>query len=162
MRKRLSEKALREYTEKGQRWCPKCETVKAIDDFYKSKRDGHDSRCKVCRKLDAREYVKTGYWVRRDAEYYKRPDVRKRVNAYQRERRKRPDMIIKNACRSFANHAIGVGKISREPCAVCGEKQSEAHHNDYNQPLLIVWLCPSCHRYLHCCTLKQLVEETSG
>ena len=41
------------------------------------------------------------------------------------------------------------GELQREPCALCGQEQGEAHHLDYNEPLLIVWLCGECHRKVH-------------
>lgn len=41
------------------------------------------------------------------------------------------------------------GKIMKLPCSQCGAQEAEKHHPDYSQPLLIVWLCSSCHRQLH-------------
>ncbi|OQY69567.1 MAG: hypothetical protein B6D44_17670 [Ignavibacteriales bacterium UTCHB2] len=42
------------------------------------------------------------------------------------------------------------GNISPQPCEVCGTTKSiEAHHEDYSQPLDIVWLCTPHHRELH-------------
>ena len=33
------------------------------------------------------------------------------------------------------------GLLSRKPCEICGAEKSEAHHDDYSEPLKIVWLC---------------------
>ena len=49
------------------------------------------------------------------------------------------------------------GRIRREPCQFCGAEEStwgkarkagpiEAHHVDYAQPFLVVWVCFTCHR----------------
>lgn len=41
------------------------------------------------------------------------------------------------------------GIIIQEPCSVCGESITEAHHIDYNKPLDVVWLCNQHHREIH-------------
>lgn len=45
--------------------------------------------------------------------------------------------------------AIESGKLSREPCARCGEPETLPHHEDYDRPLDVVWLCRSCHSHHH-------------
>lgn len=46
-------------------------------------------------------------------------------------------------------NALRTGTLNPEPCAVCGETTTDAHHEDYNKPLDIVWLCRSHHRLRH-------------
>jgi len=36
------------------------------------------------------------------------------------------------------------GTIKKEPC-FCGENKSEAHHEDYNFPYKVIWLCKEHH-----------------
>ena len=62
------------------------------------------------------------------------------------QRRKHPDEI---RARSAANHAIRDGKISPQACEVCGEEKTQAHHDDYNYPLKVRWLCVRCHNEWH-------------
>lgn len=125
--------------------CGKCKQEKPISEFYKHKRDGYQSQCKTCRKEVQREYAKTGYFTRYQSQYEQKPKVKKRIAEY----RKKPRVKIKNMARWYTNHEIRAGRINREPCAMCNKEQAEAHHLDYNQPLLIVWLCPDCHRKVH-------------
>src|SRR3990167_3093473 len=54
-----------------------------------------------------------------------------------REQRWRAYNAVANAKRS--------GKLIPEPCNACGGK-AEAHHNDYDKPLEVVWLCRKHHR----------------
>ena len=51
--------------------------------------------------------------------------------------------------RMAARTALKAGKITRGPCEKCGAEKAEMHHPDYSKPLLVVWLCQTCHRKLH-------------
>lgn len=51
--------------------------------------------------------------------------------------------------RSTLNHYLRDKKIQRMPCEICGDKKAEAHHDDYDKPLDIRWLCKNCHRKWH-------------
>lgn len=129
--------------------CGKCKQEKPVSDFYPSKRDGYRSRCKLCHREDCKEYAKTGYWSRYNREYFRKPEVKKHINNYRREYNKRPDVRIKVLARWYTKNEIKTSRVRREPCAFCGREQVEAHHKDYTQPLLIVWLCASCHHQIH-------------
>lgn len=45
--------------------------------------------------------------------------------------------------------AIDTGEIQKQPCEVCGKEETEAHHDDYNKPLEVRWLCKDCHKEWH-------------
>ena len=45
--------------------------------------------------------------------------------------------------------AILGGYLVREPCEVCGVARTDAHHDDYNEPLKVRWLCRADHAALH-------------
>ena len=45
--------------------------------------------------------------------------------------------------------AIEKGLLTRQPCEECGDKQAEAHHDDYAKPLDVRWLCRSHHKQWH-------------
>lgn len=50
--------------------------------------------------------------------------------------------------RELFNHYMRDKHIDRQPCEICGEK-AEAHHDDYNKPLDVRWLCFKHHREWH-------------
>ena len=41
------------------------------------------------------------------------------------------------------------GTIVKQPCAKCGAAKADGHHEDYDRPLDLTWLCPSHHRKRH-------------
>lgn len=57
-------------------------------------------------------------------------DKKKRIHAY---------YVVADAKRK--------GKLVPQDCSACGAK-AEAHHNDYDKPLEVVWLCRKHHRLI--------------
>jgi hypothetical protein len=51
--------------------------------------------------------------------------------------------------RRYINTQIQRGKLKRQPCEVCGCLETQAHHNDYDKPMDIRWLCKEHHDALH-------------
>jgi hypothetical protein len=51
--------------------------------------------------------------------------------------------------RSFVSTYLKRGKIKKLACEVCGCSESQAHHEDYNKPLEVIWLCKACHKAIH-------------
>ena len=41
------------------------------------------------------------------------------------------------------------GPVTRQPCEVCGADEVDGHHDDYDKPLAVRWLCRLHHRRLH-------------
>lgn len=53
--------------------------------------------------------------------------------------------------RSYANTYKNRGKLIQEDCEDCGNPDSQMHHEDYDKPLEVTWLCRDCHLQLHNC-----------
>lgn len=49
----------------------------------------------------------------------------------------------------YFNHYVRDKHIEKQPCKKCGNKKAEAHHDDYDKPLEVRWLCVKCHRQWH-------------
>lgn len=45
--------------------------------------------------------------------------------------------------------AMRRGLVEKQPCAICGDEKSEAHHPDYSRPADVIWLCRKHHRQAH-------------
>ena len=52
-------------------------------------------------------------------------------------------------CRSHANTYLRRGKIQKENCIKCGSVNSQMHHEDYDKPLDVIWMCRPCHIDMH-------------
>jgi hypothetical protein len=70
-----------------------------------------------------------------------------------REWRKRnrltAEQRAKDNARSHASMAVRRGQIERRPCGNCNDMFGEMHHDDYDDPLAVEWLCRPCHLKLH-------------
>ena len=112
------------------------------------------SRCKACCKKRSI----TIYHPRRtqkQAEYYKR--------WYDERGRKRPDNYKDVIVLWQSNHqdsvkasrkvlrAIREGLLERPvKCSLCGKpRKTNGHHEDYNSPYAVLWVCASCHKKIH-------------
>ena len=88
---------------------------------------------------------KTGTWGE------KAKNRAKTRNDYFRLYRRDKRDPIKVLARHHVMVAVANGTLVKQPCNVCGlaEGRIEAHHEDYNMPLDVVWLCPKHHRETH-------------
>jgi hypothetical protein len=44
--------------------------------------------------------------------------------------------------------AIRQGELKKLPCIICGCLKVEAHHDDYDKPLDVIWVCKNHHYQL--------------
>lgn len=54
-----------------------------------------------------------------------------------------------HAAHHAVEHGLKRGDLERQPCEECGTEKVEAHHDDYEKPLEVQWLCRLHHRRLH-------------
>lgn len=131
--------------------CFKCKAVKPLDEFYKHSRmaDGHVNKCKECNKLDVRENrnKKLDYYREYDRVRAKTADRIKLASEINKAWREADTRRVK--CHNAVARAIKSGELVRLPCIRCGDEKSVAHHEDYDKPLDVVWLCQPCHKQRH-------------
>ena len=60
-----------------------------------------------------------------------------------------PEQRKKAKARSYANIYKRRGKLVQQPCEYCGDPHSQIHHDDYDKPLEVRWLCRPCHLKRH-------------
>ena len=146
--------------------CSKCKAVKSTDLFSKnrSQNDGLQNNCKQCVK----EYDQTD----RGRAIKKKSVAKYRCSAKSREWRKKwraalpPEKRVnqnkakkdynlnnpyKRKAHSLIRCAIRRGDLIRpNSCSEClKDGKPHAHHDDYNNPLDVRWLCDICHADWH-------------
>lgn len=126
--------------------CFKCGVEKPLTDFYKHPKmaDGHVNKCKLCNKKDVRENRS------QKVEYYRKYDKERgnrQGKEYNKEYRER--FPKKYAAHVLVNNHVRDGKLEKKPCEVCGVENAVAHHDDYDKPLEVRWLCQAHHVQWH-------------
>lgn len=145
--------------------CFKCKETKDISEFYKHSemKDGYLNKCKSCTKIDVSiNYRKNiSHYVEYDKKRSCLPHRIEARNKYAlsdngKEAHKRVFILSNNkfpekrSARVAVGNAIRDGFLIKKPCFSCGSSINvQAHHEDYNKPLDVVWLCVKCHRAEH-------------
>ena len=145
--------------------CISCNQSGALSEFYEHPymADGHLNKCKLC--------------CRRDANNHRRENL-DRVRQYDRKRGMEPHRIIaryfydrtpqgrqahnrasqlwndKNPRKRaahilFRNRSLCDSSLAKKPCERCGSENAHAHHENYDKPLEVAWLCPIHHKQRH-------------
>ena len=70
----------------------------------------------------------------------------RKKNGYHNEENSKKRHPRKERARYEVQKAVQRGDLKKEPCIVCGNKKSQGHHENYNKPLEVIWLCALHHR----------------
>jgi len=145
------------------RLCKKCNVVKDLSEFY-----AYRSDCRSC----FREYIKQYRASDKGKEVRKKEAINARLSGKKQIRQKRYEQTEKGklqqkkydakrysgeegkarlAAKNAVKYALKVGKLVKEPCWICGENMSEAHHPSYakDMRLAVTWLCSAHHNAIH-------------
>ena len=144
--------------------CKKCGIKKEFSSFYKHKQmgDGFLSFCKACVKLRVTSHreenidrIRAYDRVRGDLPH--RVEARKeyaKTEASKESKRKASrkwslNNHMKRKSHDIVSRALKSGILEKSPCDVCGGTKSEAHHENYYEPLNVTWLCDKHHKQIH-------------
>lgn len=127
--------------------CFKCEIEWPLIYFYKHSemKDGHLNKCKKCTRTDslnhrAANIDKVRLYDRERSKTGKRKE-RLAKNSKQWRKNNPEKYIAQNA----VNNAVRDKRLVKGVCCVCGDKNVHGHHEDYDRPLDVIWLCPKHH-----------------
>lgn len=126
--------------EVAMRTCRICKVEKTIVDFcWRSDAMTYRHRCLECeRKRNKDKYNKNkSYFQKRDSV-----------------------LTDKRKARNKVKDAIKRGIIKRQPCEVCKEEKTDAHHDDYSKPLEVRFLCKRHHAEVHRATPTKTDKQT--
>lgn len=132
--------------------CKKCGTDKPLADFHKRKasKDGLSHMCKQCqRDRDQKRYEDNRDEMLAQRRAYQKSDAGKAAHfrATQKYKETSPK---KRAAHIQVGNALRGGLLRKGPCEVCGTSlQVVGHHDDYDHPLRVRWLCETHHKEWH-------------
>ena len=149
--------------------CSRCNKIKGLDDFNKRKSsiDGYRSECKICHRKIGLEYYYNNREKRKAYDrLYNEKNKDKKRSAREKYKKRFPHKVkrmMQEATRKYIEKnpekrdayikvycAIKKGTIKKEACKNCGSLTDlMAHHEDYNKPLEVIWLCRTCHILEH-------------
>lgn len=131
--------------------CFKCNIRKPLSEYHVHKKmwDGHLNKCKICASRDVRENRRNSPRAREydRRRYYENPE--RRLFTLMNTLKWQNENPEAYKCHYTTHNAIRDGKIIRQPCRICGNKKSHAHHWDYSKPFDIDWLCAVHHSAEH-------------
>ena len=84
---------------------------------------------------------------------------RKNRPEYMVKYRLSPKNVKKIKARNKVSNALYRGRINKKPCEICGDPKSEAHHDSYDRPLDVRWLCIPHHTEHHVNERKKLQDN---
>jgi len=134
--------------------CSKCKETKPKSKFGKRKTstDGFDSWCKSCKRVANRKYKQKN--KEHLKEYQKQYRQKNKSKLREKALEKRVDTIKERKARHKLENEVRYGRII--PPNICSNpdckgksKRIVGHHEDYNKPLQVEWLCHDCHMNLH-------------
>ena len=143
--------------------CSTCGKDKEITDYYP-----RYAKCKTCfyetvKKYRASEQGKkarrkeainarlSGKKQERQDRYKKTEKAKLTNKKYEQKRYQSPEGKARQAAKNAVKYAIKTGKLIKEPCFICGSKESVAHHSSYakDMKLVVTWLCTTHHNEIH-------------
>ena len=144
------------------RICSVCKIEKSLEDFYKSKIEklGREYRCKECSRKKCKRYIdkdpeswrlRSKKWREEKVEenpnfYNERYHRFKKISEY--HTKSKEDKRKKINARALVYNHIKRGKMNKlHFCENClnDNCKIQGHHDDYDKPKEVKWLCRVCH-----------------
>lgn len=141
-----------------ERQCRFCKELLSLDSFYASDK----WKCKKCRKAltkknraDKPDHYKA--FDRNRSHTPERVEARKQYQQTDvfkiKTARAKAKYIehnpIKRKAHTAVRKALLSGELVKQPCIICSDLNSHGHHEDYDRPLDVTWLCDKHHKARH-------------
>lgn len=127
---------LREYSRKR-----RSEKREEIREYQRKWADAHREQIREC----GRRYSRSEQGKLKKKQYY---ESHKQA-FFERAKENRSLHPDERKARQMVSTYLMRGKIKKSPCEICGNPKADAHHDDYNKPLEIRWLCRKHHAEWH-------------
>lgn len=131
--------------------CTQCGEAKLEDCFYKNHRlkSGLTPACRDCTKANVTANRLANLERVREYDRQRAKQPHRVRNAVEATRRWRAEDSRRSRAHVAVARAIRNGVIEKNPCSRCNSDNSYAHHESYDHPLVVVWLCQPCHKQRH-------------
>lgn len=135
-------------------YCYECKRersrLKSIEEGRRPKNEeGRKTSCSNCGREKEESNLNESYC--RTCKAYRK----KQIRPFRTEEQK-----FKDAVRKATMHQVKKGLLIKMPCEVCNtEEDVQAHHDDYNKPFDVRWLCRTHHREHH---LNERLEKQNA
>ncbi len=155
--------------------CIKCEKSLLFADFTKnkSKPSGKNSICKKCDAEQSKIYYNANKErvIQRHRTFYQANREKCQTASRFYYQAHRQECLLRDyeahlkdplrkKCQNKTQYAIRTGVLVIHNCTDCGlspkTEKIQAHHEDYEKPLIVIWLCASCHLRRH---FEQALEQ---
>ena len=156
-----------------QKECFKCKMILPLTEFYPHKQmgDGHLNKCKSCAKKDSHsrflKKLKDPEWLLKERERQRKKESRRRSEGFCKKYLKRPEYLkryrlnnpLKYKAHVSVRRALVKGDLIRGNCVICNNELTQAHHEDYNKPLEVIWYCAKHHSERHIEIREELLKK---
>lgn len=128
--------------------CFKCGVEFPLIYFYKHSemKDGHLNKCKKCSRKDSLEHRQANLEKVRAYDKRRSQTPERKKHGTENTKRWRKENPEKYKAHCLVNNGLRDGKLKKENCCICGSVKSQAHHEDYADPLNVIWVCAQHHR----------------
>ena len=108
--------------------------------------DGYLNKCIDCTKKDVKDRRFNPIFREQILAYDRARGCRQTSKDLEKYRSLNPKKYLAH---KKINSAVKAGLIKKECCQICGKTKVHAHHDDYNYPLSVRWLCVEHHKQWH-------------
>lgn len=134
--------------------CFKCHHPKPLTEFYRHGRmgDGYLGKCKDCTRADVTaNRQKNLERIRQYDRDRSKTDDRKRQFLKKNQAKRKAMGSAYMKAHNAVTRAVKNGSLIRpDHCQRCpATERIQAHHDSYERPLDVMWLCPVCHAQRH-------------
>jgi hypothetical protein len=147
--------------------CTNCAEEKSSLEFYRdsSRKDGRNGTCKICSNAYSKKYCENNpkkvakikkKWRKNNLEKSRKNNreynARNPKSASAASKRYAEANPEKAKIHRIVKKAIENGILIRpDVCEICETRHNRihGHHEDYNKPLEVIWMCPICHSARH-------------
>lgn len=136
--------------------CKGCGITKSLNEMHRIKQGKYIfyTHCKKCHN-EYHRILRRTTWREKSIESCRRYYLKNKKRILKRQRKAKVLTLQTKAGRKkdkahqYIAYQKRMGKLIPQPCELCRNPKTEAHHDNYDKPKEIRWLCVDCHKQVH-------------